>query len=53
MHTVFEFIMMDNFQKELNRFAKAGSTSKRPAHRLKQLNEENYIEINPTQRHPV
>ena len=41
-----------DFQKEIHRFAKAGSISKRPAHRFKQLKKGDYVDINPTQRHP-
>ena len=44
-------VIWSDFTKELQRFAKAGSISKRPAHRFKDLKEGDYIDINPTQRH--
>ena len=42
-----------DFKKEIHQFAKAGSISKRPAHRLKHLKKGDYIDINPTHRHPA
>ena len=37
---------------EIQRFAAAESISKRPAHRLEHLKKGDYIDINPTHRHP-
>eukprot|EP01084_Bolivina_argentea_P265493 450041_1 len=41
-----------NFELEIHKFAHAGSISKRSAHRFRQLEKGNYVDINPTQRHP-
>ena len=41
-----------DFRKEIHRFAKAGSISKRPAHRFKDLRKGDFIDINPSIRHP-
>merc|ERR1712129_514107 len=41
-----------DFHKEIHRFAKAGSISKRPAHRFNELKKSDYVDINPSQRHP-
>eukprot|EP01084_Bolivina_argentea_P060615 110729_1 len=37
---------------ELNRLAKPTTISKRPAHRFKPIRKGDYIDINPTMRHP-
>ena len=42
----------NDFSKELYRFAKAGSISRRPAHRFKELKEGDYVDINPLLKHP-
>ena len=36
-----------DFQTGIDRFAKAGSISKRPAHRFKRLKKGDYVDINP------
>jgi len=41
-----------DFNAEIHRFAVAGSISKRPAHRFGHLKKGDFIDINPTQRHP-
>ena len=41
-----------NFEEEYHRFAVAGSISKRPANRFAALKRGDYVDINPTQRHP-
>ena len=41
-----------DYNKELYRFAKAGSISKRPAHKFKELKKGDYVNINPVMRHP-
>ena len=40
-----------DFTEELHRFAVAGSISKRPAHRFKQLTKGDFVDVNPS-RHP-
>eukprot|EP01084_Bolivina_argentea_P240173 403561_1 len=40
-----------DYNVEIHRFAYAGSVSKRPAHRFKQLQKGDYIDINPTHTH--
>ena len=42
-----EWDTWSDFQKEIHRFAKAGSISRRPAHRFKELKKGDYIDINP------
>jgi len=41
-----------DFNKEIHRFAIAGSISKRRAHRFCELKKSDYVDINPSQRHP-
>ncbi len=41
-----------DFQTEINRFAKAGSISRRQAHRFNKLKESDYIDVNPMYTHP-
>ena len=41
-----------DFCIEGNRFAKAGSISRRPAHRLKNINPYRWVDLNPLVRHP-
>eukprot|EP00483_Globobulimina_turgida_P000629 UN00629 len=41
-----------DYEKELHRFAKPGTISKRPSHRFRYLKEGDYVDINPIQRHP-
>ena len=41
-----------NFNEEIHRFAVAGSISKRKAHRFQHLKKGDFVDINPTQRHP-
>jgi len=41
-----------DFEQEIHRFAKAGSISKRPAHRFNDLKKGDWVDLNPTQRHP-
>ena len=41
-----------DYEKEIHRFAKAGTISRRVAHRFKHLKKGYYIDINPTKRHP-
>eukprot|EP01084_Bolivina_argentea_P268925 456912_1 len=41
-----------DFSLEIHRFARADSISKRPAHRFRHLKKGDYVDINPTQRHP-
>ena len=41
-----------DFRKEMHRFAEAGTISKRPAHRFKDLKKGDFIDLNPTNRHP-
>jgi len=41
-----------DFNKEIHRFAAAGSISKRPSHRFSELKKGDYVDINPSQRHP-
>jgi len=41
-----------DFGGEIHRFAAPGSISKRPAHRFEHLKKGDYVDINPTQRHP-
>ena len=36
----------------MHRFAKVGTISKRPAHRFKDLKKGDFIDLNPTNRHP-
>merc|ERR1712228_305513 len=40
-----------DYTKELHRVAAAGSISKRPAHRFKNLKKKDYVDVNPL-RHP-
>merc|ERR1712176_377254 len=41
-----------DFNREIHRFAAPGSISKRASHRFKTLKKGDYVDINPTQRHP-
>merc|ERR1712176_788736 len=41
-----------DFGSEIHRFAAPGSISKRASHRFKTLKKGDYVDINPTQRHP-
>ena len=41
-----------DYEKETYKFVKAGSISKRPAHRFKDLKKGDFIDINPINRHP-
>eukprot|EP00483_Globobulimina_turgida_P003085 UN03090 len=41
-----------DYAREIHRFARAGSISSRPAHRFLGLKKSDYVDINPTQRHP-
>ena len=41
-----------DYEKETHGFAKAGSISKRAAHRLKNLKKGDFIDLNPLNRHP-
>jgi len=41
-----------DFNKEIHRFALPGSISKRKAHRFNGLKKGDYVDINPSQRHP-
>ena len=50
--TVLCFFTLYNFSAETDRFAIAGSLSKRRAHRFEHLRERDYVDINPMQRHP-
>eukprot|EP01083_Nonionella_stella_P175354 610380_1 len=40
-----------DFEKEIHRFAAAGSISRRAPHRLNHLKKGDHVDINPTQRH--
>lgn len=40
-----------DYNEELNRFAKSGSISRRPAHRFKDLKVGDFVDINPTLKH--
>eukprot|EP01084_Bolivina_argentea_P289361 496862_1 len=41
-----------DFSKELYRYAKPRSISKRLAHRFENIKQDDYIDINPTIKHP-
>ena len=41
-----------DYQKERCKFAKAGTISKRPAHRFKDMKIGDFIDVNPSMRHP-
>ena len=41
-----------DYAKELNRFAKAGSVSTRPAHRFTELRKGDYVDVNPIRFDP-
>ena len=50
--TLLCFFILYDFSGEIHRFAVAGSISKRRAHRFEHLKKGDYVDINPTQRHP-
>ena len=41
-----------DYTKEIHKFAKAGMISRRPAHRFKDLKVQDFIDVNPSIRHP-
>ena len=41
-----------DFNVELHRYAAAGSISKRQRHRFRDLKKGDYVDVNPSQRHP-
>eukprot|EP01084_Bolivina_argentea_P187625 323135_1 len=41
-----------DYKNEVQKFAKAETISKRPAHRFKKLKKGDYVDVNPTNRHP-
>eukprot|EP01084_Bolivina_argentea_P137726 242555_1 len=47
-----KFDTWSDFKTETYRFAKAGSISKRPSHRLMNLKTGDFVDINPIHRHP-
>ena len=44
--------VISDYKTELRRFAKRGSISGRPAHRLKELKKGDFVNVNPMGRHP-
>ena len=41
-----------DYTKEIDKIFKAGTISRRPAHRFKGLKKQDFIDVNPSMRHP-